>query len=120
VNFVVGLTLLLAVLALRVLASGLTLSTEWLPWWLYTGGAIGVVFIAVAAFVVGHLGVLLFSLCTIAGQIVGAVLLDVLAPVPGEPVTIATLVGAALTLVAVAVGAGVLRSLVRAWQDQRL
>jgi transporter family-2 protein len=111
VNFVVGLALLLVILGIRIVAGGPSWSTELLPWWLYTGGAIGVVFIAVAAFVVAHLGVLLFSLCTIAGQIVGAVVLDLAAPVPGEVVTAATLLGAALTLVAVVVGAGSLRRL---------
>ncbi|MGH3714049.1 MAG: DMT family transporter [Micromonosporaceae bacterium] len=73
--------------------------------WLYLGGPIGVVFIAIAALVVRWTGVLLFGLAAIAGQLVGAVLLDLLVPAPGVTLATATLVGTALTLVAVGVAA---------------
>ena len=71
------------------------------------------VFIAAGAFLIAHLGVLLFGLCQIAGQVLGAIALDLLAPVPTETITAATVVGAALTLVAVVIGAGLLRRLRR-------
>lgn len=106
VNFVVGTTLLLVVLGFRTATGGPPLTTASQPWWLYTGGAIGVLFVATAAFVIAHLGVLLFTLCQIAGQVVGAVVLDLVVPVGGEHVSVWTLAGAALTLLAVAVGAG--------------
>lgn len=109
VNFVVGTTLLVLVLIFRTLADGPAINTATQPWWLYTGGAIGVLFVATAAFVIAHLGVLLFTLCQIAGQVVGAVVLDVVVPVPGERVTALTVAGAALTLLAIAVGAGLVR-----------
>ena len=48
--------------------------------WLYVGGPIGIVFIALAAAIVRFTGVLLLGLATIAGQIVGAVLLDLVLP----------------------------------------
>ncbi len=110
VNFVVGTTLLLMLLAFRTATGGPGLTTTRQAWWLYTGGAIGVLFVATAAFVIAHLGVLLFTLCQIAGQVVGAVVLDLVSPVAGEHVTAWTLAGAALTLIAIAVGAGLLGS----------
>jgi transporter family-2 protein len=72
-------------------------------WWLYTGGAMGVVYIALAAASVSRLGVLRLSLATVAGQLAGAVLLDLVWPEPGAALRASTVVGAVLTLVAVAV-----------------
>jgi transporter family-2 protein len=71
--------------------------------YLYLGGPIGASFVAVAAAVVRRLGVLRLGLATIAGQLVGALLLDVIAPATGRGVAVGTVAGAALTLVAVAV-----------------
>lgn len=113
VNFLVGTSMLMLLLTARTLTGGPPVVTDPQPWWLYTGGLIGLSFVAVASFVIAHLGVLLFGLCQIAGQVIGAVLLDLIVPVPGDSVTLATLLGAALTLVAVLVGAGVLRRLAR-------
>ncbi|WP_346775984.1 DMT family transporter [Micromonospora sp. HNM0581] len=73
--------------------------------WLYLGGPIGIAFIAVAAAVVRLTGVLLLGLATVAGQVVGAVLLDALVPAGTAPPDPTTLLGVVLTLVAVAVAA---------------
>jgi transporter family-2 protein len=72
-------------------------------WWLYVGGALGAVYIALASAAVGEVGVLRLSLATVAGQLVAAVVLDVAWPAPGITLLVQTVVGAALTLVAVAV-----------------
>lgn len=74
------------------------------PWWLYLGGAIGVLFIAAAAWVVQRLGVLLFALLAITGQLTGALLLDWLAPAAGVTFHVTLVVGVLLAAVAVAVG----------------
>ncbi|MGH3715048.1 MAG: DMT family transporter, partial [Micromonosporaceae bacterium] len=96
-NFVTGTTaLVLAWLVTSRLALPDAFPTE--PW-LYLGGALGVVFIGIAAMVVRWTGVLLFGLATIAGQLVGAVVLDLVVPAEGAPLQQATLIGAALTLV---------------------
>ncbi|GAA2514933.1 DMT family transporter [Pilimelia columellifera subsp. columellifera] len=71
--------------------------------WLYTGGVLGVLFIAVAATVVRLTGVLLLGLASIAGQITGSVVVDYVAPGGAGAPDLSTLVGAALALVAVAV-----------------
>lgn len=44
--------------------------------WLYSGGFLGAIFIATAAWVVGRVGVLRLALLSIAGQLLGAILID--------------------------------------------
>jgi transporter family-2 protein len=73
--------------------------------WLYLGGAAGVVYITLAAAAVQALGVLGLSLATVAGQLASALVLDVAWPAPGTTLRAATVVGAALTVVAVGVSA---------------
>ncbi|MFE5777457.1 DMT family transporter [Brachybacterium sp. NPDC056505] len=106
-NFVVGTALLVLVAVVHALAVGHGPAPLPANPVLYLGGAIGVVFIAVAAQLAAPLGVLTLAMTTIAGQIVGSVLLDVLAPTGTEHLTPLTLVGAVLTLVAAAVTAGI-------------
>jgi transporter family-2 protein len=78
VNFVVGTTALLLVLGLRDLVVGVHVGS----WpglresYLYLGGPIGAAFVAVGAVVVRQLGVLRLGLALTAGQLLGAILLD--------------------------------------------
>jgi bacterial/archaeal transporter family-2 protein len=74
------------------------------PWWIYTGGAVGVIFIATAAWVVQRLGVLLFVLLSVSGQLIGALLLDVIAPTPGTSVHATLVAGVLVAGAAVAIG----------------
>lgn len=113
VNFVAGTAVLtvawLTVRAVRGTAPALPSEP-----WLYLGGLMGVLFIAIATVVVRWIGVLLLGLAAIAGQLVGAVVLDLVTPAAGTTLHPATVAGAALTLVAVGVAAlpgGRLRSL---------
>jgi len=95
------------VLTVAVLATGDILGRHWPHvWWLYTGGALGAVYISLAAEVVQRLGVLTVSLATVAGQVVAAVMLDAWWPSPGTSLHLWTVLGAALTVVAVGVAAG--------------
>lgn len=105
VNFVVGTIALLAVFAVDIAVRGLPAGSPPAEPWLYLGGPIGVAFIAIAAAVVKFTGVLLLGLATIAGQVVGAVLLDVVLPTEASHPDATTLLGAALTLVAVLIAA---------------
>jgi transporter family-2 protein len=104
INFVVGFTVLAVAAVIHGSIAGwpAALPTEW---WLYLGGPIGVVFIAGAAIVVRHLGVLLLGLGTIAGQLLTSLLLDLVVPSAGHVVVTTTVVGTILTLVAVAIAA---------------
>lgn len=83
VNFIVGLAALLLVTGLA-LAVGFIDFGRWPDqWWLYLGGPLGVAFIALAAWAVRGVGVLVFGLLSIAGQLLGSVLLDLLLPSAG-------------------------------------
>lgn len=74
-NFVVGTAGLLTCLAVSFLADGRLVG---LPhqWWLYTGGALGVGFIWLAAALVKVHGVLVLGLSMVAGNVMGAELLE--------------------------------------------
>jgi transporter family-2 protein len=112
VNFAVGTTALLAGLVGSALLSGLDVA-GWPgaeQWYLYTGGPMGAAFVAVAALVVHRLGVLRLGLAVIAGQLVAALVLDLALPVTGDPVGVLTVLGVALTLVAVALSGRAARS----------
>ncbi|WP_426624963.1 DMT family transporter [Leifsonia sp. McL0607] len=102
VNFAVGTTVLLVLMAIDWSIRGLPKPLPTEPW-LYAGGAIGCIFIAAAALLVRVTGVLLLGLATVAGQLVTALLLDLFAPTSSQPVTATTIGGTLLALVAVAV-----------------
>ena len=70
---------------------------------LYAGGLLGAFVVVIGATAVQTLGVLRLGLAMVAGQMAGALIVDLVAPAPGEPVTAATVVGVALTMVAVAI-----------------
>lgn len=71
------------------------------PWWIYVGGVVGVAFIATSAWVLPIVGVLVFALLAIAGQLIGSLVLDLVFPVAGSNVTWNLVAGALLALVAV-------------------
>jgi transporter family-2 protein len=99
INFIVGFVLLCLAWLVKLAAAGFG---NPLPaqWWYYLGGPLGCFFIVVAAAVVASLGVLLTGLGMIAGQLLGALLLDAFFPVPGSVITTATVLGTLLALVA--------------------
>ncbi|MCK9793951.1 DMT family transporter [Isoptericola sp. 4D.3] len=102
VSFLVGTVALLVVFGVSLAVDGPPTGALPPDLLLYSGGLLGIVFIALQAAVVQRIGVLLLGLGMIAGQVVGALVLDVASPGVVPP-GVATYVGAALTLVAVAV-----------------
>jgi bacterial/archaeal transporter family-2 protein len=70
---------------------------------LYVGGLLGAFVVVVTATAVQTLGVLRLGLAMVAGQMAGALVVDLIAPARGEEVTLATVVGVVLTLVAVVI-----------------
>ena len=52
-------------------------------WFEYTGGVIGVVYIAVASVLVQRLGVLMFTATSVGGQLLGSLLIDLWFPTAG-------------------------------------
>jgi len=75
------------------------------PWWAYLGGLIGIVFISIAAWSVPIIGVLMFALLSISGQLVGSMALDFFAPTPGSEITSSLIIGVLLAFAAVGVTA---------------
>jgi len=75
------------------------------PWWMYAGGALGVCFVATTAWAVPRYGVLTVALIVIAGQLMMALALDLLAPIGSAHVTLWLTLGVVLTFVAVGTGA---------------
>lgn len=67
----------------------------------YLGGFLGAFFVLSAAAAVRTLGVLRLMLVSVAGQTAGALVIDLIAPVPGEEVGAATVIGLLLTVIAV-------------------
>jgi transporter family-2 protein len=70
---------------------------------LYAGGLLGAFVVVVSLTAVSTLGVLRLGLATVAGQTAGALVIDLIAPAPGEAVTAGTVIGVVLTLAAVVV-----------------
>jgi len=64
---------------------------------LWLGGPLGMLFIASAALFVRSLGVLVFTLVSVAGQLAGAIALDVFFPTPGAVLTGLVVVGLVVT-----------------------
>ena len=100
VSFLLGLAALVVVVA-GLLAAGHRYPALPTQWWLYVGGLLGALFVTVVAAVVPRVGVLVVTLATVAGQVVGAVLLDALAPVGGQTLQLVTVLGALATVGAV-------------------
>lgn len=73
------------------------------PWWLWTGGAVGVVFVAAGTVLARWIGVLQTSLGLVTGMLLGGLTIDLLLPAPGTVVAPLTVVGTLLTLVGLAV-----------------
>ncbi|RMI34188.1 DMT family transporter [Nocardia stercoris] len=104
INFATGFLALIAVEAIHVAFSGMPEQIPSQPW-LYSGGLIGITFIATAAVAVRLIGVLLLGLTSVAGQLAMALLLDVVTPSSGVGLSVTAVAGCALTLVAVALAA---------------
>lgn len=98
-NFLVGFTALLVAYLARAATTGVDLA---LPdtWWMYLGGPLGLMSIALMALLVRGLGLLLLGLASTAGQLIGSVLIDALVPALGHTVHAVTLVGTLVALVA--------------------
>jgi bacterial/archaeal transporter family-2 protein len=99
-NFLMGSTVLTIALMIN-LARGGSIGTLPTNFVVYLGGIIGVIYIAVSAFTVRHIGILNMILFSVTGQLIGALLLDWLAPAAHTKVTAYLLTGTAMTLGAV-------------------
>ncbi|HEY7622833.1 MAG TPA: DMT family transporter [Solirubrobacteraceae bacterium] len=101
VNFAVGF---LALLVVAQIADGISAPHGWsAPPLEYLGGLLGATIATTMAVIVSRLGVLRLILAMTAGQAVGGLVLDLIAPARGEIVTAGTVAGVALAFAAVLV-----------------
>ena len=104
-NFIMGTTFLVIFLGIGMLinrADVVALPAG--PWWIYTGGTIGVIYIAFTSTIVQHLGVLTFTLISVGGQLVGSLLIDLYSPTDGVQVSVYLVTGIVMTYLGVVVG----------------
>ena len=104
-NFIMGTTFLVIFLVIGMLinrADVVALPAG--PWWMYTGGTIGVIYIAFTSTIVQHLGVLTFTLISVGGQLVGSLLIDLYSPTAGVQVSAYLVTGIVMTYLGVVVG----------------
>lgn len=104
-SFIAGTVVLALAAAVSVRVGGAPDPLPAEPW-LYLGGMLGVAYIFLGAFLVAHTGVLLLGLGSVLGQLVTAVVIDMLwptdaAPAPWQIVTM-VVIAAASVLVALA------------------
>ncbi len=112
-NFIMGTSFLFIILMVLVITKNISLvPLPHGPWWIYTGGVIGVTYIAFSSTIVQHLGVLNFTLFSVGGQLVGSLAIDILYPTDGVHVSAYLVSGIIMTYVGVMVG-GVNSSKVR-------
>lgn len=101
VNFLVALACVAAVVANLILFHDFAFRPPSVPPWIYLGGPLGAIWVALSARLVSRLGVLRLYLASVAGQLVGSLLLDVMAPLAPTPLTPSRVAGMALVAAAV-------------------
>jgi bacterial/archaeal transporter family-2 protein len=102
INFFTAATLLTLIVVIRGFTIGWPSGVPSEPW-LFAGGILGSLFIAGSAFVVARIGVLVLGVSVVAGQLIGALVIDLVSPSPLHPLTSATVLGVVLSLVAVVI-----------------
>ena len=104
-NFVMGTIFLIFFLIFLIIVKGEHLvALPKGPWWIYTGGVIGVIYIASTSLIVQHLGVLTFTLYSVGGQLVASLFIDFFSPSEGVSVSWYLVSGIAMTYLGVLVG----------------
>jgi transporter family-2 protein len=104
-NFITGTTFLVILILIGVALGKNELSPLPAgPWWIYTGGVIGVIYIAFTSTIVQHLGVLTFTLFSVGGQLAGSLIIDLVSPTDGVSVSAYLITGLAMTYIGVIAG----------------
>jgi len=104
-NFITGTSLLVILILGGVLIGKIELvPLPAGPWWIYTGGVIGVIYIAFTSTIVQHLGVLTFTLFSVGGQLVGSLVIDLISPTNGVNVSAYLVAGIVMTYLGVIAG----------------
>ena len=101
-NFITGTSFLLILLLIRsVFTDHSIMNFKTAPWWMFLGGSIGVIYIALSSHIVQHLGVLEFTLFSVGGMLIGSLLIDFVFPTEGTVISSYLIAGIALTYLGV-------------------
>jgi transporter family-2 protein len=101
-NFITGTTFLLFLLLLRTLFTNHSVMNFTSgPWWMFLGGSIGVIYIALSAHIVQYVGVLEFTLFSVGGMLIGSLLIDIIVPTKGTIISGFLIAGILLTYLGV-------------------
>ncbi len=101
-NFITGTTFLLFLLLLRTLFTDHSVMNFTSgPWWMFLGGSIGVIYIALSAHIVQYVGVLEFTLFSVGGMLIGSLLIDIIVPTKGTIISGFLIAGILLTYLGV-------------------
>ena len=112
-NFISGTALLGVLIIIGLFTHNLQLvALPSGPWWIYTGGVIGIIYVAFTSTIVQHLGVLTFTLFSVGGQLVGSLVIDLISPTDGVHISAYLVSGIVMTYLGVIAG-GVSSSRVR-------
>ena len=112
-NFITGTTFLIVLMCIGLIIGKNHFSPlPGGPWWIYTGGVIGVVYIAFISTIVQHLGVLTFTLFSVGGQLLSSLIIDLVSPTDGVHISAYLVSGIVMTYLGVIAG-GVSSSRVR-------
>ena len=104
-NFITGTSLLVILILGGVLIGKIELvPLPAGPWWIYTGGTIGIIYIAFTSTIVQHLGVLTFTLFSVGGQLVASLVIDLISPTNGVDVSAYLVTGIVMTYLGVIAG----------------
>jgi bacterial/archaeal transporter family-2 protein len=102
----IAISLILAVLVWLVWSRGAGDLAQMgaLPWWVILGGVVGAVFVAGGVVVAPVLGMALFFVCVVAGQLLASTLVDHLGAfgLDAKPVSLIKLLGLGLVVVGAA------------------
>ena len=104
-NFITGTIFLIILMAGGLLLGKIHFSALPAgPWWIYTGGVLGVVYIAFISTIVQHLGVLTFTLFSVGGQLLSSLIIDLVSPTNGVNVSAYLVTGIVMTYLGVIAG----------------
>lgn len=105
VNFCVGMlaSLLLLAITVRLGQPGNWRGAVDAPWWAWCGGMIGAIVVIVSILCVPHIGAASLAIALVAGQLIGALVLDQFGwlGLLARPISLTRMCGAALLIVSV-------------------
>ena len=106
-NFVMGTIFLILFILFLILVKGERLvALPGAPWWIYSGGIIGVIYIASTSHIVQHLGVLTFTLFSVGGQLIASLFIDIFLPIEGLEFSWNLIAGILITFLGVYINNG--------------